>query len=382
MTARIPDWQREARDRGYDSSGFYALLKAVDTDWNTNTTELIEALATKLEKKGPKERIGVDSGNLTFTKKKGERPDKSKTYELVLMLRRILADQMRDLQQAQQAAPVALNSLIRKLINSDSPEDRAWAEQEFLPAYKSNPVLRRLMETALTTQLREEYTSRRQGRVIAALAGVGKHVPARTIQAEFSLLEMAGLSPVAAAHYSGQHNMFRAFESAAALRRGLEEYGVALGILDARVQEFKVLHEEQRRLVHQRRLEKKTKKALMTEAGVLGVQGRSKMTKQELIEAITLASTYEVALDVAEALTAEELGARKARERRIRIEAEAKAAAARFVRKGVRRFEVAGGCLVEIKRDPDDTPRSPTSPATYVGVRRLEVCPVRGRPGR
>jgi len=364
MARKTPVWQREAAARGYDSTGFYALLKAVDSNHKASPDALRNALVTRIIRKGTKERLGEDpvTGALTFTKKKGEKAADSKAYELVLMLRRVLEDQQRDLKQAQEAAPVALQSLIRKLVNSDSPEDRAWAEQEFLPAYKGNPVLRRLLEAALTAQLREKYTQRRLARQIAGLAGVGKRIPANTIQAEFDLLDAAGLSPLAAAHYAGQYNTFRAFESAAKLRRGLAEYGVALGALDARVQEFKAMHVEQRRLARQRGLEGMTKKALLVEAGILGIKGRSALTKQALISAITVASTYEAVLDAAEAMTAEELGAKKAHERRVRAEEDAKAQAARFVRRGEHRFDVAGGCLVDIQREADDTPKVGTLP--------------------
>ena len=147
MARKTPVWQREAAARGYDSTGFYALLKAVDSNHKASPDALRNALVTRIIRKGTKERLGEDpvTGALTFTKKKGEKAADSKAYELVLMLRRVLEDQQRDLKQAQEAAPVALQSLIRKLVNSDSPEDRAWAEQEFLPAYKGNPVLRRLL---------------------------------------------------------------------------------------------------------------------------------------------------------------------------------------------------------------------------------------------
>lgn len=361
MAKRIPTWQREAKERGYDNTGFFSLLKAVDLDPSSeqflDSQQMVDGLVNlavtkKLKRPSTAKRLYKEGGRLKLKPGETARSNKAdnKAVQLVAALNKIVRDQREDLKRAHEATPGTIKSLLRRISRVDPAFGR-----EFMAVYDNAPRLRKLFKEGILEGLREQFTEQRMGRAMAEYQGLGMALPANTIRDEFELLQAAGLSPLTAANFVGKTG---AFVAAASLRRSLAQYDEALEILSERSQALYDEITEQRRLSRQRDLEGKTKAELKAEAKLLDIPVKSKTTKAQLVEAIIVASSYDAALDISERFTAEELGELAASRQR----ALAKKRAERFrddylgpktARRGKRRFE-AEGCLVGIPANDED----------------------------
>jgi hypothetical protein len=160
MAKRIPTWQREAKERGYDNTGFFSLLKAVDLDPSSeqflDSQQMVDglvnlAVAKKLKRPSTAKRLYKEGGRLKLKPGETARSNKAdnKAVQLVAALNKIVRDQREDLKRAHEATPGTIKSLLRRISRVDPAFGR-----EFMAVYDNAPRLRKLFKEGILEGLR------------------------------------------------------------------------------------------------------------------------------------------------------------------------------------------------------------------------------------